>query len=399
MKSASQEFSWEAGFAVLVSYLVAIHLGPRLGNGLRIEDYITPLLFVAVTVCPRRAAARTFAISLIYFAWSFLVTAISISTNYLPFEAALIWGKEAQYFLGAFLLAMLFWDRPERLRRLNWPILALATFACGFAIYSILTLKAGYYGLGYLNEMDSPSLNAWIYFNLLVLTMISGRYLGANPQLVTLLSVMLFAATLLTGSRTGQLISFAFLVTNALLERPSKGILWGLVSIAVIVVLRAYQQEIFEALLTLHPPTANAFFRLTTLFTFAETLEGSRGASWRYTIERWQRGNLVFGCGRGCTNLMLPGVMYGLTMGGDNQYTRNLEEIGILGNALFAATLLSLRQFMGDPYRRLYTAYLGAYLLGGMTMEAWQLSKPGQLFWIITALLLSISNGRIKEIR
>lgn len=391
MNKAKPGISWLIGRVLLCAYMGVIHLCPRLSNGFRVEDFLMPIMAIALVALLDRDVAPILLIPVAYFAWSLLITSLHVWNNHLPLQAFLIWGKEFQYFLGAAILLLLFWRRQEGVRPLQILITMLAAGAALFAIYSVVTLKAGYYGLGYFNEMDSPSLNAWTYFNLMVLMVIGGRYLGINRYLYRTIAIILFIAVILTGSRTGQMISGTFVVGCAFVYRPTTGLALAGVLLSLLSVLQHIQQELYEFLLGVHAPVANAFFRLTTLFTFVETLEGSRMASWHHTIDRWLEGNILFGCGRGCTNLLMPGVMHGLTMGGDNQYTRNLEEIGLIGSGIFSAMLVGLAFSVRPTHRGLYLTYLAAYLLGGVTMEAWQLSKPGQLFWIVTALMIVVS--------
>lgn len=385
------------GLATLALYVSSIVFFKRLESGFRVEDYLLPVLTVSTMSLVSRSVSNHLRGPALYIGWSAAVTMVAIASTHLPISALLIWGKETQYLLGFCLLLGLFAGREQRVLQLKPYLLALCGWGCCYTVYSVVTGNLGYYGLGYYNEMDSPSLNAWMYFNLFVMAVLLRRAFDLRKAIAIPLVGCLFCAVLLTGSRTGQITIIAFSVLYLYTSGSRRSVLLAAALFgAVLVAFGEWSYEIIAYLEDTNPIAAGAASRFQSLLTFAQTIEASRYATWQLTWDKWLNGNILFGCGRGCNNLSAPGVIESLVMGGDNQYTRNLQEIGVIGQAIFAGVLLGLILAVGRPFRGMYGAYVAAYALGGMTMEVWQLSKPGQLFWLISALFLVLGRARLS---
>ena len=115
----------------------------------------------------------------------------------------------------------------------------------------------------------------------------------------------------------------------------------------------------------------------------------SRGNSWLSILGKsFDRYAFIFGGGRGFSHTDIYGEVSSLGLGGDNQYTVNIAELGIFGSSLLFLAIAGVYSFIHRSLRYLYLPYVLVYLLGGMACEIFQLSKSGQLFWLVSAYFI-----------
>ena len=115
----------------------------------------------------------------------------------------------------------------------------------------------------------------------------------------------------------------------------------------------------------------------------------SRGNSWISVLKiAFDRYAFVFGGGRGFSHMDIYGTVSSLGLGGDNQYTVNIAELGMIGSSLLFLAIGSIYSFVHRSLRYLYLPYVLVYLIGGMACEIFQLSKSGQLFWLVSAYFI-----------
>jgi O-antigen ligase len=117
-------------------------------------------------------------------------------------------------------------------------------------------------------------------------------------------------------------------------------------------------------------------------------LERSRLFIWRKDFQDYLNASPLFGCGVGCAARSEDAI---LRLQADNQYLRMLKENGIFGLLIWLFGLFTCWRLMFGGLRRIYAVFLVSFLLAGMTQEVFLLSKGGQVFWIITGLLLGFS--------
>jgi hypothetical protein len=175
---------------------------------------------------------------------------------------------------------------------------------------------------------------------------------------------------------------------------------------AGILLFAVFQDNIVSYLYSIHADMlANPLHRVRALFSYAQGKEIdlfilSRGNSWIEILQTaLDRCAFMIGGGRGFSHMDAYGAMPSLGLGADNQYTVNIAEIGIVGSALLFLAIGSVYSFVHRNLRDLYVPYLFVYLVAGMSLEVFQLSKSGQLFWLVAAYFIVKSEAlRSREI-
>ena len=368
--------------------MAGIFLLPRLQGNIRFEDFLTPALFVGVLLSINSFSVRHSLLPLIYFFYTFFITSFFIIFGNLPIEAYLIWGKEFQYIL-VFLIILGMPSTKKTSTFIQHLITYILIISSVSGVYLLVSGVRGYYGVGYFTE-SSPSLGMLMYFNCLFWSVY--LYRKSANSLYLFLALLFFILVMLVGSRTGQLITMVFLFFVFLMNVRRK--MYVYIPLAALILILTFSLDsIYDVLYNIKTDNLaidGGVSRFATLLKFSETIQQSRVNSWLSVISQAFDNNFIVGCGRGCIHISEGGISLG--MGGDNQYTKNFMEIGIIGSLLFMFTLLHLTvKLYKDPFIfKIYFPYMLAMLLVGMTMEVWQLSKGGSLFWFNTALMYSL---------
>jgi hypothetical protein len=398
------------GQIIFILFYAFVCWFPRLDRHLRFEDIVTPLVCIAALFLLTWSAWRVARIPIYLSVMATFVTTLLVAVEYLPVQALLILGKELQYvfiyILGLEVLGGRFLES-KRFRVFLWLIIIVAAV---FAVFgSFFAAKAGgYYGLGYMNEIDSPSLSALMYFNLFVLSIIllsmdDRRRQPVKRWLLIGLSVVLVIATLLVGSRTAVMAVLVF--TSAYFIMRGRHYRWLALAFLLVAIPSVIWVGLIVRVERLYDYLYNfeseiyvlqaAVSRASTLLILDETLEGSRYGSWTLMLSSFLDSNVVtmlLGCGRGCSHL--GGAEFSVGLGGDNQYTVNIVELGLVGLALSLVAAVSAYPYIDRRWKVIYVAYVLAYFAWGMTAEVWQLSKGAQMFWFVNALLVGLSFTR-----
>jgi hypothetical protein len=268
----------------------------------------------------------------------------------------------------------------------HYLIKYMLIIAAASGFYLLLSGVRGYYGVGYFTE-SSPSLGMLMYFHCLFWSVY--LYRKYADSLYLFLALLFFILVMLVGSRTGQLVTIVFLLSIFLMNVRKKMYIY--IPLSVLILILIFNLDgIYDALYNIN--TGNLAIdggvsRFATLLKFSETIQGSRIDSWLSVFNQALDNNFIVGCGRGCSHINEEG--FSLGMGSDNQYIKNFMEIGIIGSLLFMFSLLYLIVTLyKDPFTfKIYFPYMLVMLFIGMTMEVWQLSKGGSLFWFSTAVM------------
>jgi hypothetical protein len=365
---------------------MSIALFSRIQGNLRVEDFLTPFIFLGVMLTLHKISLQDSFLPLIYIAYSFLITIFYIILGLLPLQAVLIAGKEVQYILIFLIFLGLSRNRSSE----KFIFYLLTSFLLILAIsgsYFLFIGVRGYYGVGYFTE-KSPSLGMLMYFHGFVFSVF--MYKKYEFFFYKMMSLILFILTMSVGSRTGQFIVIAFSLIYIVINSRIKIVLFFIFLITTLIVFLNFQ-EIYNFLYYIKTDNLavdGAISRFATLLNFSETIQGSRINSWKSVFLQALESSPIFGCGRGCAHLS-EGV-FSIGMGADNQYIKNFLEIGIIGSLIFVLTCLNLMFTFhrNKTLFRLYFAYLIAIAFCGLTMEVWQLSKGGALFWFTTGLMI-----------
>ena len=381
---------------VCLAYILSVFFLPRFFENFRYEDFLTPLLLLLPLVFTDRRLWYYSWLVVPYILYSFFVTVFYVVVEILPITSFLIWGKEVQYFL--LYAVVLLVAKESYARELIYAVVKMGIFsACLFGLWSLISGQQSYYGIGYINDYSS-TISSIMYFSFFVLSLVIYEREGERVFLYT--GLICAVLTFMVGARSGQVMVMIFLFLY-LFKLNLKSLIVVLIMILAIGLIALFSEDLYDYLY--HVDTSNQAFngaisRMSTMLTPMETIEGSRFNSWKSMLEAAYDRNIVFGCGRGCSHLddFAYDANMPLGLGGDNQYTVNLVEIGIIGSVLFFMAVV-LQLVHVKNHRKLYFAYLVTYFAAGVVVEVWQLSRGGFFFWFITALLLSEDEPRVKE--
>ncbi len=396
--------------ATLIAYIAAVIFLPRIGEHLRAEDAITPLLGVAGIFGLLRSWGKhrdAILFGCLYFLYLFVLTLVNVIVEKIPLEALIIYGKELQYFFGFLVLLAVVRDPVH----LSWvkKMLGLGViFGAITGVGLFFSGQRGYYGIAYITEPFSPSLSAVMYFNLAVVALMMR---ATSPSALfrkacLWLSIVLFCLLAIVGSRTGMAMGMTFLLLMFVWSRRSP-LLWTAILAMIVgslIVIFYSQIQVFGQFVSViderEASAAQIALRRTgSLITKpGETVENSRFEAWgnlyRWATESFQ--NTVFGCGRGCSNVYrIPGKgTYALGLSGDSQYLVNFLEMGLLGLTLWAWVFIAIVRAVQGKHRKIYVAYLIACMAGGIFFELFMLSKGGAMFWLVSGLAIAGFRGK-----
>jgi len=401
---------------VLFSYIISIFFLPRLNTffgesvhrNLRIEDLFFPIMFL-VTVFSIHRRTLNYALGpIIYICYGLLITLFGLLLYSMPPKVLLIWGKEFQYLIGFILFIECMRSNPRLLLYFERMLIAAGLAGLVFLLSRMTDLHriGGGYGFAHFTEPLSSAHTAWMYFNLFFLfSAIAGvGDVGARTKFIIKICVPFLAAgALLSGTRTSFIVLALFISTYVWKTlQPVKIGLWFMM-MAGIVLFAIFRDDIVSYLYSIHADIfAAPLHRVKALFIYLEgkqldSFMLSRGDSWVEMLSlAFDRYAFIFGGGRGFSHIDAYGVVPSLGLGGDNQYTVNIAEIGIIGSALFFLAIGSVYSFVHRSLRCLYFPYVFVYLIAGMSLEIFQLSRSGQLFWLVAAYFIVRSEG-IKE--
>jgi len=401
---------------VLFSYIICVLFLPRLSTllgesvhrNLRLEDLIFPIMLFAVALSLHRRTLNYALGPILYICYGFLITLLGLLLYAMPPKALFIWGKEFQYIVGFVLFLECMRSNPRLLLLFEKVAIAAGLVGVVFLLSRMTDIHRlwGQYGMNHFTTPIASSLSAWMYFNLFFLSAVivgSGDVERHTKTIIKICIPLLALGALLSGTRTMFIVLPLFISIYVWLTlQPVKLGLWFMM-VAGIVFFAIFRNEIVSYLYSIQADMiAIPLDRLGALFSYAQgkdidLLILSRGNSWAEVLgAAYDRWSFVIGGGRGFSHMDASGVMPSLGLGGDNQYTVNIAEIGIFGSVLLLLAIGSVYSFVHRSLRYLYIPYVLVYLIAGMSMEIFQLSKSGQLFWLIAAYFI-IKSEELKS--
>lgn len=309
--------------------------------------------------------------------------------NLIPYSAAALAGeynlgiypviimKEVQYFYIAYLICQL------RSRLVFHAIDSLALIIILNGVKSLLEGEVTYYGIGTFGAWEAPSLagalflfsSIWLHIRVKLIATLPLRMAGM------LLVLAGFVCTIATVSRSsiGALVAYAFVY--ALLSNV--GVFAGMTAMLGLAPL-----AIKTAALAVGAGWGYIALRVVERLS-ASNLEfdaADRTSKWVFYMGLFDPLDFVFGRGKGFPNAL--DNTFGL--GVDSQYVRTIMENGILGMIVLAgltfSILFAIRRRGGESAHAWAT--VAAMAVMALPLEALQVSKSGQFFWIVMFYLL-----------
>jgi hypothetical protein len=385
-------FSEKALFIIIIVYISSIFLSPRLVcNFIRLEDILSPI-FLILGLPLLFKYLKKYPIVAGYFTFVLCVTLIGIWRECTSSLGILIYLKELQYFFLALFLFE-YRSRGYLVDYFRRPFKIIFSVIAVFSIFNIVQGNLHSYGVSAINEI-SPALSAWIFTGVAILLYLFGRKHKIG-KLDMFLFGLIFIFIFFVGSRTGLIILSLFYLYLAyqFLKKRLLYIISLLLLVYIGLVVFAPSENMIR-----EKSVFQVFDRYVTLADIDAAFEPRRDAWKKRTIEDYSFCEKLIGRGRGFSNMEWEeekkGEWRGFAMVVDSQYIRNVQEIGFVGSAIFFIMLGSFFWHIPKEDWLLYTTILTIYLLSFLTMESFQISKPGALFWIIVALLVNVKSIR-----
>jgi hypothetical protein len=199
----------------------------------------------------------------------------------------------------------------------------------------------------------------------------------------------------LVGSRTGMVASLIFLVYYSYIInflnwlKILKFSFWFFCSFMFLFFL--LPDSLFDDYLN---PILNLIARIDTFSDIGDTLSKSRGDVLVQLIEYYRSGNLlqmIFGYGRGASLIARGGDFDQIALAGDNYIFSSLVEIGLLGTLYFLSINIYLYFLIKNAWiKHSYLLLFFIYIIYGLTIEIWLLSKSGQVWWLLVFVMLNM---------
>jgi hypothetical protein len=368
---------------------------PRIDGSVRLEDYLMPL-WVILFVCVLFGRIHVFVLlSLFYIIYVTLSTSIFYFFSDSNLVPIIILGKEAQYIICGIIVynALNFNNALTNHKKLLYYFSLLMKAAIVFCLYTTLSGDFGYYGIGYFTELDSPSLSTVLYLSISFYFFIFDRFNNNRTNIfwIYLSAIMAF----LVGSRTGMVASLIFLVYYSYIInflnwlKILKFSFWFFCSFMFLFFL--LPDSLFDDYLN---PILNLIARIDTFSDIGDTLSKSRGDVLVQLIEYYRSGNLlqmIFGYGRGASLIARGGDFDQIALAGDNYIFSSLVEIGLLGTLYFLSINIYLYFLIKNAWiKHSYLLLFFIYIIYGLTIEIWLLSKSGQVWWLLVFVMLNM---------
>tara|TARA_R110001599_G_scaffold326067_1_gene538478 strand:- start:3790 stop:5031 length:1242 start_codon:yes stop_codon:yes gene_type:complete len=392
-----RQLSWRLYAGTLLFYVSCIYLFPRIpGIPLRIEDLFFPLFLIIAILSLDGLPKKVTLPALLYCLYILIGSLVGILLQRIDIKGLSVSVKEIQYILGFFLLySCCNKEQDVALKTIQSLVLVLwipALYGC----FMVVTNQIGYYGISALNE-KSPSLSGQMYFSGFVLSLTLFTFFRGKSYAA--LALMMFVSASMVGSRTAVAMLLLFFLVRALKFN------WKLVRFIVLFILFVYAASFLMGFYLDNFYDGVSVFdrsvrRANSLFSLQQSL-APRVDSWvehRFHTDI-RPVSALFGYGRGYENMLPDGTWRGFELNVDSQYIRDFFEIGLLGMVLKVSVFLIIASSMKGPYFNIFIAYLVCYAAAGVTMELFNLSKPGALFWLVAALCLVCSkfDPKIKD--
>lgn len=396
--------------ALFLASLTALFFLPEISipgpgeGGFRLEDLLGASLlamFLARAAQGGRLGPVALLVPLILY--TLAVTAAAVATGRSTAHALMFWGREVAWFgllIGGWVAA-----RHSR-ARLRSFVQLLGLLLLAVAVYQFGAGIRAYYGIGALGAMDSPSVSGLTYAaaGILVYTVSATRRRGPLDAHELVLSFGLLTVAALTVSRLTIVAVGAFAVVillahpdllgrrnavhrHRLLRRQAL-----VAAGAAAVVLAISGVRLFD----LQIERTDSYRRISGRVGEVPAALEERTRIHASRLDRMDGpGEVLAGWGRGGLN-MHAGNFRDWTMMGDNQYVRNLLELGIVGSILWFGTLFCLagRLWPEPDLVSLYLALLLAYLGAAVGAEVFLLSRSGPAFWATTGILMGVRDRR-----
>ena len=358
------------------------------GANIRADDIITILLGICMPLIWRHVSKNKLT-SLIVF---YLIYCIGISVVHLGFSGLrpfymLYLIKEIQYFLYFFVFYYLSVTGSFEEKAFRW-IRYLSVLTMLWGIFQLLSGSAyGYYGIGIISS-TAPS-HSGVMFLFITIFFIFDMERTKIKRHKWWCAIAAITSSLLTVATISR-VSIVVMVTT-----------WILYFLISLVNRRITAKRVIFSIYLIALGSPFSYFLLGSMAQriIDRLNRTSTGADIR--MEHWERFigssgslGLWFGNGKGFMQV-ITGT---LTLGADNQYVRNILEIGVVGTLIWLLIPMFLlffafkRRKSNYEYSLLLTLLTAGFLTLGITHEVFLVSIQASLFWIFVGIALGKMN-------
>lgn len=352
------------------------------GANFRVDDYISIFLGICLPLIWKHLGKNRIT-SLIVF---YLIYCIGISVVHLGLSGLrplymLFLIKETQYFLYFFIFYYLtlttsFEEKAFRCIRY------LSALTMLWGLFQVLSGSSfGYYGIGIISS--AASSHSGVVFLLITIFFIFDMERTKIKSHKLRYAIAAITSSLLTVATISR-VSIVVLVTT-----------WCLYFLISLVSRRISTKRVVISLYFIALGSPVAYFLLGGMaHRILERLNNSsagadtRMAHWSEFISNSDRLGLIFGNGKG----FMQKITGNLVLGADNQYVRNILEIGVFGTIIWAFISIYLlifafkRRKTNYEYSLFITLLTVGFLALGITHEVFLVSIQASLFWIFVGV-------------
>lgn len=393
---------------LVYAFFLCVMVSPRLPLGeltLRMEDFLLPfaLIFSAGLIWHGKnhhSSALT-AFVTVYYVYALAISAVLFVFGELGIRAFLYMGKETLFFLQ-FFLVILWGQKLGGFRSFERFSLVLIVLNVGFGFFQILSGQwYGFYGIGSIGDSASAASGNAYFICLVVAIYLFSSKPGIWLFLLCFSAMLCLIATISRTFVLGALVFVGvllmFYLAPVIFNLINKGKLPGIflfffLAIGLLLPFSSVFHEKIVKLTVLTTRVTERFFKISSAVAVRadKSLEQLEPFTGIYILT-----------GRGKS---FPEHLKGTsTLGVDNQYIRNLLEIGVIGSALWFCMIFSLaRSFFVNRLTNetvFFAAFLITYLIMGIPLEVFQTARSGSFFWFMSGyLLVKQKNARIAPV-
>jgi len=385
-------------YIVIFMTILSVFISPRIYFELytfRLEDIIFPIMLFSLLLLMMNKVSMPKDVVYLWLTYLFYSVVVSIYTYYVYSDIRVLFylGKEAQFFIVfLFLYIWLLSGDNSSIKVLYVErvvkLLIYANLIYGW--FQILSRNYfGYYGIASLGEQASAASGA-TYFACLVFAtyFLLKQYSLVHLILFTASFTCVFAS--ISRSFIGASLIFLFTVVlfelYPLLKRKTsiKNAIYFVIFLLLLfitygVYYETYTQIAYRVLNRLEVDKVINDFLLV------------RFNNWKIHYQLISDGyTFVFGAGKSYPEIVANSNQLYI----DNQYLRNLIEIGLIGLLLWLAKLWVLYRNFSKYSRiifpkRVFYGLITGYLYAGVFLEVFQTARSGFFFWFIAGFLLA----------
>lgn len=338
----------------------------------------------------------------LYYFYSIVLTTVLLLESNLTFVSYLYIIKEYSYLITYFIVI----EANNRNKNLTNKIINMMVIINLF--YGTISLVFGnivHYGIGTIAS-DAPSQSGIIYISCTIISIIN--FLKTKNKKYIIYSLLGILSIIGTVSRTAilgimifimtqMILNLTYILKNYLIIKYKVSKIYRYILLVLFIMFIAFLVNRIEIGFNL-TFINKAFYRLTRLSKSA-SLRKEMSSDYLNIVLNGSVLKLIFGQGKAIPEILTNRT----TLGVDNQYTRLIIEIGMVGFFLWILQLATMsRQILKQinyKFKIIFFSVIVMFLSMGLGYEIFQVTKGGISFWLILSVISTtdIKNQKYNE--